>query len=171
MPNNGIISRQAVIPNEFLVNSAEPTDLVIINTPTTGNKVQQKAVPVSALGGGGAAPYYSFVYRLHLLSNLSDDSTTIYNSFSGGYDLFVTVTPGATASDLVTVDIIDNNDFADFNVASVTIDSYQPDFIHLHQKFSNEIQIKVPSVANGGAGGDFLIERYVNVEIKYYYNF
>ena len=60
MPNNGIISRQAVIQSEFLVSSAEPTDLVIINTPTTGNKVQQKAVPVSALGGN-TSPYYSYV--------------------------------------------------------------------------------------------------------------
>lgn len=171
MPNNGIISRQAVIPNEFLVESADPTDLVIINTPTTGNKVQQKAVPVSALGGGGAAPYYSFVYRLHLLPGLSDDSTTIYNSFSGEYDLFVTVTPGETSSDLVAVDIIDNNDVANFNLASVTIDSYIPDRINLHQKLSNQISIKVPSTSSGGQGAQLLIDQYVNVEIKYYYNF
>jgi hypothetical protein len=171
MPNNGIISRQAVIPDEFLVESADPTDLVIINTPTTGNKVQQKAVPVSALGGGGAAPYYSFVYRLHLLSDLSDDSTTIYNTFPSEYDLFVAVQPGATSNDLVAVNIIDNNDVANFDVASVTIDSYTSSRIHLHEKSASEIQIKVPSLANGGQGADFLINRYVNVEIKYYYNF
>lgn len=171
MPNNGIISRQAVIPNEFLVESADSTDLVIINTPTTGNKVQQKAVPVSALGGGGAAPYYSFVYRLHLLSNLSDDSTTIYNSFSGDYDLFVTVNTGETSSDLVAVNIIDNNDVANFNLASVIIDSYTSSKINLYQKSSTEIQIKVPSTGSGGEGANLLIDQYVNVEIKYYYNF
>jgi hypothetical protein len=170
MPNNGIISRQAVIQSEFLVESAEPTDLVIINTPTIGNKVQQKAVPVSALGGG-SLPYYSFVYRLHLLSDLSDDSTTIYNSFPGEYDLFVIVDPGATSNDLVSVNIIDNNDVANFDVASVTIDSYISSRIHLHEKSASEIQIKVPSLASGGQGADFLINRYVNVEIKYYYNF
>ena len=171
MPNNGIISRQAVIPNEFLVESADPTDLVIINTPTTGNKVQQKAVPVSALGGEVAAPYYSFVYRLHLLSNLSDDSTTIYNTFPSEYDLFVAVTPGETSSDLVAVDIIDNNDVANFNLASVTIDSYMSSRIHLHQKSITQIQIKVPSTDSGGQGANLLIDQYVNVEIKYYYNF
>lgn len=170
MPNNGIISRQAVIQSEFLVESAEPTDLVIINTPTIGNKVQQKAVPVSALSGG-SLPYYSFVYRLHLLSDLSDDSTTIYNSFPGEYDLFVIVDPGATSNDLVSVNIIDNNDVANFDVASVTIDSYISSRIHLHEKSASEIQIKVPSLASGGQGADFLINRYVNVEIKYYYNF
>ena len=171
MPNNGIISRQAVIQSEFLVESADPTDLVIINTPTIGNKVQQKAVPVSALGGSGSLPYYSFVYRLHLLSDLSDDSTTIYNTFPGEYDLFVIVDPGATSNDLVSVNIIDNNDVANFDVASVTIDSYISSRIHLHEKSASEIQIKVPSLASGGQGADFLINRYVNVEIKYYYNF
>ena len=171
MPNNGIISRQAVIQSEFLVESAEPTDLVIINTPTTGNKVQQKAVPVSALGGGGALPYYSFVYKLHLLLNLSDDSETVYNSFPGDYDLFVTVTPGANSSDAATVEIIDNNDVLNFTKVSVVIDSCLSPRIYIDEKNSTNVIIKLNSPTSGGKGAQLLIDQYVNVEIKYYYNF
>ena len=171
MPNNGIISKQAVIPGSFIVESAEATDLVIINTPLTGSRVEQKAVPVSALGGGGALPYYSFVYRLHLLPDLSDDSTTIYNSFPEEFDLGVTVAPGATINDTVAILIIDNNDVVDFNLSTVTIDSYVSSSIQLFQRSVTEVEIKVPSISNGGEGAGLLIDEYVNVEIKYYYNF
>lgn len=80
MPNNGIISRQAVIPDEFLVSSVESTDLVIINTPTTGNKVQQKAVPVSALGGGGGTPYKETFILFNPQGN--NPVTQIYSTLS-----------------------------------------------------------------------------------------
>lgn len=171
MPNNGIISKYANIPAPFIVESAESTDLVIINTPLTGSKVEQKAVPVSALGGGGALPYYSFVYRLHLLSDLSDDSTTIYNSFPEEFDLGVTVTPGATINDNVAILIIDNNDVIDFNSSTVTIDSYASSSIQLFERSATEVEIKVPSIGSGGKGAALLTDQYVNVEIKYYYNF
>lgn len=169
MPNNGIISRQAVIPDEFLVESADPTDLVIINTPTTGNKVQQKAVPVSALGGSGSLPYYSFVYKLHLLLDLSDASETVYNSFPEDYDLFVTVTPGANSSDAATVDIIDNNNVLDFTKVSVVIDSYLSFRIYVNEKNSTSVIIQLNSSISGGKGAQLLVDEYVNVEIKYYY--
>lgn len=169
MPNNGIISRQAVIQSEFLVESADPTDLVIINTPTTGNKVQQKAVPVSALGGSGSLPYYSFVYRLHLLSDFSDASATVYNNFPEEYDLFVVVTPGVDVNATVNIGIIDNNDVINFSRVSVVIDSYLSDKIHLYQKNGTDVTIKVPSTTSGGVGAQLLIDQYVLFEIKYYY--
>lgn len=102
MPNNGIISRQAVIPNEFLVESADPTDLVIINTPTTGNKVQQKAVPVSALGGG-SLPFHSFVYNIRL-NGLIDASEEIFNDIPTDFATFnLTFITGATTFDPVSI--------------------------------------------------------------------
>jgi hypothetical protein len=168
MPNNGIISTQAVIPSNFLVESAEPTDLVIINTPTTGNKVQQKAVPVSALGGG-SLPYYSFVYSLHLLSDFSDASSTIYNNFPEDYDLFVVVTPGVDVDATVNIAVIDNNDALNFSRVSVVIDSYLSDKIHLYQKNSTDVIIKAGSITSGGTGAQLLIDQYVSFEIKYYY--
>ena len=169
MPNNGIISRQAVIPSEFLVESAEPTDLVIINTPTIGNKVEQKAVPVSALGGGVALPYYSFVYKLHLLLNLSDDSETVYNSFPGDYDLFVDVIPGTNSYDNATVEIIDNNNVLDFTKVSIVIDSCLSFRIYVDEKNSTSVIIKLNNTSTGGKGAQLLIDQYVLFEIKYYY--
>lgn len=169
MPNNGIISRQAVIPNEFLVESADPTDLVIINTPTTGNKVQQKAVPVSALGGGGTLPYYSFVYKLHLLSNLSNASENVYNSFPGDYDLFVDVIPGTNSYDTATVEIIDNNNVLNFTKVSIVIDSFLSFRIYVDEKNSTNVIIKLNNTSSGGKGAQLLIDQYVLFEIKYYY--
>jgi len=102
MPNNGIISRQAVIPNEFLVESAEPTDLVIINTPTTGNKVQQKAVPVSALGGG-SLPFNSVVYYIRL-NGLTDASVVIFNDIPTDFATFnLIIQTGSTIFDPVNI--------------------------------------------------------------------
>ena len=95
MPNNGIISRQAVIPNEFLVEAAEPTDLVIINTPTTGNKVQQKAVPVSALGGD-SSPYYSYVVNFKI--DNGDAHEVVYNGLPEDIIFDIQYTPGLTSS-------------------------------------------------------------------------
>lgn len=93
MPNNGIISRQAVIPSEFLVSSVESTDLVIINTPTTGNKVQQKAVPVSELTGG-SSPYKEVFFRTNYFnsiqygfSTLSSNTLTISQNATGDFIL------------------------------------------------------------------------------------
>lgn len=92
MPNNGVISRQAVIPSEFLVSSTESTDLVIINTPTTGNKVQQKAVPVSSL-----SPYYSYV--VNLKSDGSEDvHEVLYNDLPETIIFDVQYIPGLTSS-------------------------------------------------------------------------
>jgi len=85
MPNNGVISKYANIPSSFIVESVESTDLVIINTPLTGSRVEQKAVPVSALGGGGALPYYSAVYKL--VYDGEDLTEPIYNDFPTDYDL------------------------------------------------------------------------------------
>jgi hypothetical protein len=169
MPNNGIISRQAVIPGSFIVESAEATDLVIINTPLTGSKVEQKAVPVSALGGGGALPYYSFVYSLHLLPNLSDASSTIYNNFPEDYDLFVNVNPGIDVNATVNIGIIDNNDTLNFSRVSIVVDSYLSDKIHVYQKNAADAIIKVAGITSGGVGAQLLIDQYVNVELKYYY--
>lgn len=64
MPNNGIISRQAVIPDEFKVATTtefnNETDVVILNKALTGSKVEQKAVTLNQLagmiGGGEAGP-------------------------------------------------------------------------------------------------------------------
>jgi hypothetical protein len=169
MPNNGIISRQAVIPDEFLVESADPTDLVIINTPTTGNKVQQKAVPVSALGGGGTLPYYSFVYKLHLLLDLSDASETVYNSFPEDYDLFVDVIPGTNSGDAAIVEIIDNNNVLEFTKVSVVIDSCLSPRIYIDEKNSTNVIIRLNNGSSGGKGAQLLIDQYVLFEIKYYY--
>jgi hypothetical protein len=169
MPNNGIISRQAVIQSEFLVESAEPTDLVIINTPTTGNKVQQKAVPVSALGGGVALPYYSFVYKLHLLLDLSDASETVYNSFPEDYDLFVDVIPGTNSGDTAIVEIIDNNNVLEFTKVSVVIDSCLSPRIYIDEKNSTNVIIRLNNSSSGGKGAQLLIDQYVLFEIKYYY--
>ena len=116
MPNNGIISRQAVIPNEFLVESADSTDLVIINTPTTGNKVQQKAVPVSALGGGGSTlPFHSVVYQV-MLDGTTNASVELYNDIPTSVTTFtlnaiheappsneVTVSISCTSSELINL--------------------------------------------------------------------
>lgn len=164
MPNNGIISRQAVIQSEFLVESADPTDLVIINTPTTGNKVQQKAVPVSALG---AAPYFSFVYRLHLLTNLSDASERVYNSFPVEYDLGVIADINGL-NDPVSFSITDGNQALDFRDVNIVIDSFPSNLIRVKYKEGSEVLIEIPNVG-GGLGAQFLIDNYVIFEIKYYY--
>lgn len=127
MPNNGIISRQAVIPNEFLVESADSTDLVIINTPTTGNKVQQKAVPVSALGGGGSLPFNSYVYAFKL-SGTTSESYEVYNDVPVVYGSWgANIFPGATTLDPVniTIEFIPNGESSpvDLQAAFLSIDS------------------------------------------------
>ena len=168
MPNNGIISRQAVIPDEFLVSSADPTDLVIINTPTTGNKVQQKAVPVSALGGGGTLPYYSFVYRLHLLSDLSDASEMVYNNFPPDYDIVYNADITGI-NDTVLFIVTDGNQVLDFRDVNIVIDSFPSNLIRVKEKEGEGVLIQIPSVGSGGSGAQFLIDNYVIFEIKYYY--
>ena len=106
MPNNGVISKQAVIPSSFIVESAEGTDLVIINTPLSGSKVEQKAVPVSALGGGPATlPFNSFVYAFKL-SGLISESYEVYNDVPTEYGSWsVNIFPGATVLDTVSITI------------------------------------------------------------------
>jgi len=176
MPNNGIISKQAVIPGSFIVESAESTDLVIINTPLTGSRVEQKAVPVSALGGG--APYYSFVYKLALDSNLEDISYPIYNSFPQGFDIKVDVTVGGDlASDPVQVTIYNTgeNDL-DFSISQCIIDSFQTSEIFVYRKYNlnygsgSNIIISIPSLGEGGEGANLLIytEKQPIVEVRYY---
>lgn len=105
MPNNGIISKEAVIPSEFLVSSAASTDLVIINTPTTGNKVQQKAVPVSVLGGD-TSPYYSYV--VNFKTDNGDAHEVIYNGLPETIIFDIQYTPGLTSSFRIL-----NNEFAE----------------------------------------------------------
>lgn len=109
MPNNGIISRQAVIPSEFLVSSAEPTDLVIINTPTTGNKVQQKAVSVSVLGGD-TSPYYSYVVNF-ASDGVSDAHEVVYNGLPETIIFDILYTPGITEQFRII-----NNEFAEIQI-------------------------------------------------------
>ena len=136
MPNNGIISKQAVIPSSFIVESIESTDLVIINTPLTGSRVEQKAVPVSALVGG--APYYSFVYKLALDSNLDNISYGIYDSFPEGFNIKVDVTVGGDlASDSVQVTIYNagENDL-DFSISQCIIDSFRTSEISVYRKYN-----------------------------------
>jgi hypothetical protein len=126
MPNNGIISKYANIPAPFIAESAEGTDLVIINTPLSGSKVEQKAVPVSALGGGGPAtlPFNSFVYCLEL-SGMSNNSFVIYNDFpSSSGEFSVNVSPGSTSSDPVQVQIAWNNVGVDLRTSFFLFDSY-----------------------------------------------
>lgn len=106
MPNNGIISKQAVIPNEFLVESAEPTDLVIINTPTTGIKVEQKAIPVSALGGD-TSPYYSYVVNFKTDEG-ADAHEILYDGLPTGIVFDIQYTPGLTEQFRIL-----NNEFAE----------------------------------------------------------
>ena len=95
MPNNGIISKQAVIPSSFIVESAEATDLVIINTPLTGSKVEQKAVPVSAIGGG--SPYYSYVVNF---KNEGDEDAhdVIYSDLPETIIFDIQYTPGLNSA-------------------------------------------------------------------------
>lgn len=94
MPNNGIISKQAVIPSSFIVESAEATDLVIINTPLTGSKVEQKAVPVSAIGGG--SPYYSYVVNFKSDGN-TDAHEVIYSDLPETIIFNIQYIPGVTS--------------------------------------------------------------------------
>ena len=124
MPNNGIISKYANIPAPFIVESAEGTDLVIINTPLTGSRVEQKAVPVSALGGGGALPFNSFVYCLEL-SGTSNDSFVVYDDFPSTLGEFsVNVNLGTTPLDPVEVQINWNNIGIDLRNSFFSFDSY-----------------------------------------------
>jgi hypothetical protein len=126
MPNNGVISKYANIPSSFIVESAESTDLVIINTPLTGSKVEQKAVPVSALGGGGPAtlPFNSFVYCLEL-SGTSNDSFVVYDDFPSSLGEFsVNVNMGGTSLDPVQVQINWNNVGIDLRNSFFSFDSY-----------------------------------------------
>jgi hypothetical protein len=106
MPNNGIISKYGNISSQFIVETAESTDLVIINTPLTGSKVNQKAIPVSALGGGPATlPFNSFVYCLEL-SGISNDSFVVYDDFPSSLGYFsVSVFTGLTPLDIVNVQV------------------------------------------------------------------
>jgi hypothetical protein len=107
MPNNGVISKYANIPSSFIVESAQDTDLVIINTPLSGSKVEQKAVPVSALGGGSPAtlPFNSFVFAIQL-SGTVDNSFEIYNDFPSSLGYFsVSVFTGLTPLDIVNVQV------------------------------------------------------------------
>ncbi len=175
MPNNGIISKQAVIPGSFIVESAESTDLVIINTPLTGSRVEQKAIPVSAL-----APYYSFVYKLALDSNLDNISYPIYNSFPEGFNIRVDVTVnGSSANDPVqiTINNTGENDL-DFSISQCIIDSFQTKEIHVYRKYNlnsgngSRIIISIPSLGEGGAGANLLIstEKQPIVEVRYYPN-
>ena len=114
MPNNGIISRESVIPNEFLVESAEPTDLVIINTPTTGNKVQQKAVPVSALGGD-ASPYYSYVVNFKS-ENSIDVHEIVYNGLPETIIFDIQYAPGLNSAFRIL-----NNEFSEIQIDFRTV--------------------------------------------------
>ena len=177
MPNNGIISKQAVIPGSFIVESAESTDLVIINTPLTGSRVEQKAIPVSALVGG--APYYSFVYKLALDSNLEDISYPIYNSFPQWFDVKVDiVVNGSSANDPVQITIYNTgeNDL-DFSISQCIIDSFSTGEIFVYRKYDlnsgsgSNIVISIPGVGEGeGAGANLLIytEKQPIVEVRYY---
>jgi hypothetical protein len=64
MPNNGIISRYATVPDEFKVNTTtefdNTTDTIVVNKALNGIKVEQKAVTLNQLagmvGGGEAGP-------------------------------------------------------------------------------------------------------------------
>lgn len=64
MPNNGIISRYATVPEEFKVNTTtefdNTTDTIVVNKALNGIKVEQKAVTLNQLagmvGGGEAGP-------------------------------------------------------------------------------------------------------------------
>jgi hypothetical protein len=64
MPNNGIISRYATVPEEFKVNTTNEfdntTDTIVVNKALNGIKVEQKAVTLNQLagmiGGGEAGP-------------------------------------------------------------------------------------------------------------------
>ncbi len=109
MPNNGIISRFANIPNQFLASSVEPTDLVIINTPTTGSKVEQKAVPVSVLGGD-TSPYYSYVVNFKSEGG-SDAHEIIYNGLPEGIVFDIQYTPGLNEQFRII-----NNEFAEIQI-------------------------------------------------------
>lgn len=64
MPNNGIISRYASVPEEFKVNTTNDfdntTDTIVVNKALNGIKVEQKAVTLNQLagmvGGGSQGP-------------------------------------------------------------------------------------------------------------------
>jgi len=64
MPNNGIISRYANVPDQFKVNTTtefnNETDMVVVNKTLEGSKVEQKAVTLNQLagmvGGGSQGP-------------------------------------------------------------------------------------------------------------------
>jgi len=64
MPNNGIISRYANVPEEFKVNTTtefdNTTDTIVVNKALNGIKVEQKAITLNQLagmiGGGEAGP-------------------------------------------------------------------------------------------------------------------
>jgi hypothetical protein len=64
MPNNGIISKYATVPDEFKVNTTtefdNTTDTIVVNKALNGIKVEQKAVTLNQLagmvGGGEAGP-------------------------------------------------------------------------------------------------------------------
>jgi len=64
MPNNGIISKYATVPDEFKVNTTtefdNTTDTIVVNKSLNGIKVEQKAVTLNQLagmvGGGEAGP-------------------------------------------------------------------------------------------------------------------
>jgi hypothetical protein len=127
MPNNGIISKQAVIPGSFIVESAESTDLVIINTPLTGSRVEQKAVPVSALGGGGSLPFNSYVYAFKL-SGTTSESYEVYNDVPVVYGSWgANIFPGANTNDPVnvTIEFMANGESSpvDLQAAFLSIDS------------------------------------------------
>jgi hypothetical protein len=126
MPNNGIISKQAVIPGSFIVESAESTDLVIINTPLTGSRVEQKAVPVSALGGGGSLPFNSYVYAFKL-SGTTSESYEVYNDVPVVYGSWSTnILPGASTLDPVNITIQfipEESSLVDLQAAFLSIDS------------------------------------------------
>jgi hypothetical protein len=64
MPNNGIISRYATVPEEFKVNTTtefdNTTDTIVVNKALNGIKVEQKAITLNQLagmvGGGSQGP-------------------------------------------------------------------------------------------------------------------
>lgn len=167
MPNNGIISRQAVIPDEFLVSSADPTDLVIINTPTTGNKVQQKAVPVSALGGGGSTlPFHSVVYQA-MLDGTTNISVELYNDIPTSVTTFgLNLIPAQSPSTEVTVSIeCASSELINLRQAFVSFDIVLNGSTYEVVKNPNSIIFKVVDNTLLEGNGSVIELRIYNLEI------